>query len=275
MIAGGALCLAIRPNELVILAAAFALAMLVRSLRGRTSAFRRRRNALTMLAVFVFIAGVIAVSWIEAAHLLQKISTSQGLTNSLNTIATSNKGTGFGFGSSNVTYSSNPLWYPRDVYTVLFDPLPYSAHSVTQVFAALENTLILVVSVISLVPRLRYLPRVCAERPYVLMCLVYSAIFLYAFAALGNLGLITRERTLLLPFLFVVIAFPIARRGAELYPWQRRSRRPDPLGPLYLAPGEGSIEPAAVALGAHQWDVAERAQGDDPGWSVASWETDI
>ncbi len=103
------------------------------------------------------------------------------------------------------------MWYPRDVYTVLFDPLPFSAHSITQLFAAAENTLILLV-VLSSLPRLRFLPRVCMQRPYVFMALIYSVIFVFAFAALGNLGLITRERTLLLPFLFIVLAFPVAIR---------------------------------------------------------------
>jgi hypothetical protein len=264
----------IRPNELLILAASFALAMLVRSLRGRAGAFRRPRHGLTMIATFVFVAVAIALSAFEAAHLLHSVS-GNGLTNSLNQVAHNNKGNGFGFGSSTVTYSANPLWYPRDVYTVLFDPLPFSAHNLTQLFAALENTLILVVIVFSLAPRLRSLPRVCLERPYVVMCLFYSAVFLYAFAALGNLGLITRERTLVLPFLFVVLAFPIARPGAEPYPWQRRRRR-DSLRDLTPVPmRQDDREPvratAVTSAAAAHWAAAERPRSDGSGWSVAKW----
>ena len=47
-----------------------------------------------------------------------------------------NQGVGAGFGSSNVPYSSNPLYFPRDVFAVLFDPLPIQAHSITQLAAA-------------------------------------------------------------------------------------------------------------------------------------------
>ena len=115
---------------------------------------------------------------------------------------------GAGFGSSTVTYSSNPLYYLRDVYTVLFDPPPFLAHSVTQLAAAAENILILVVIVLSF-RQLRCLFRVSLQRPYVFVCLIYSLVFMYAFAALGNLGLITRERTLLLPFLFVSALDPL------------------------------------------------------------------
>ena len=234
----------------------------------------RRRHPLGMAAVFVFVAAIVVVSWIEAAHLLHSVS-SQGLVNSLNTVASNNHGTGPGFGSSTITYSSNPLWYPRDIYTVLFDPLPFSAHNLTQFAAALENILILLVILFSLVSRLRHLPRVCMERPYVLMCLFYSAIFLYAFAALGNLGLITRERTLLLPILFVVFAFPIARPGAEPYPWQRRTVRRDSMRSQASVRMRRDHEPAdatvVVASTAAKWAVAERPRSDESSWSVARW----
>ena len=168
-------------------------------------------------------SGIVVVTTIVAAHFLHGI-TSAGVGNALTKVSAGNKGTGAGFGSSSVPYSSNPLWYPRDAYTVLFDPLPFTADSITELFAAGENTLILLV-VLASFPRLRYLPRLCLQRPYVFTALFYSIIFIFAFAALGNLGLITRERTLLLPFLFIVLAFPIARPGEDPYPWQRRRRR--------------------------------------------------
>ena len=86
---------------------------------------------------------------------------------------------------------------------------------------SVENTLISRVFVYSL-RRLRYLFRVCAQRPYVLAALIYCLGFFYAFAALENPGLITRERTLVLPLLFAVLAIPIARHGERPYPWQVR-----------------------------------------------------
>jgi hypothetical protein len=38
------------------------------------------------------------------------------------------------------------------------------------------------------------------------MCLIHSVRFLYLFSALGNVGRLARERTLLFPFLFVLFA---------------------------------------------------------------------
>jgi hypothetical protein len=42
------------------------------------------------------------------------------------------------------------------------------------------------------------------------MSLIYSAGFIYVFSALGNVGLLARERTLLFPVLFVLFALPTA-----------------------------------------------------------------
>jgi hypothetical protein len=276
LVGGGALSLFIRPNEIVILVGGFALAMALRALTGRAAgAFRRPRHVLTTGAAFIFVGAAVIISSYEAVHFLHTI-TGTGIGNSLNRLAANNQGSGAGFGSSSTTYSSNPLWYPRDAYTVLFDPLPFSAHSLTQMFAAVENTLILVVIVLS-VPRLRYLPRVCLQRPYVFTALFYSAVFVFAFAALANLGLITRERTLLLPFLFVVLAFPVAEQGEKPYPWQHRRQRPRPASPVggRAATGGDPVETTVVA-GATvvEWVAEERPRTEASGWTVARWDAE-
>ncbi len=221
-IVGGAFALVIRPDELVILVVAFALAMVVRGLFRQGRAIRPIRIVAAVLVVgaFVILTGT------AASHFVH-LTGGNGLSGTLNKVGANNQGTGAGFGSSNVPYSSNALDYPRDVYTVLFDPLPIAARSLTQLAAAAENILILAVFLLSL-RQLRCLFRASIQRPYVLVCAIYSLVFLYAFAALGNLGLITRERTLLLPFLFVLPAIPLAPEGEYPYPWQlaRRLRRP-------------------------------------------------
>jgi hypothetical protein len=274
LVLGGALCLFIRPNEIVIVAVGFALAMVVRAVMGGASGSSRRpRTVFSMAAAFVFVVAAVLVTVLVAAHFLHTI-TNTGIGNSLNKLSSNNQGAGAGFGSSNVPYSSNPLWYPRDAYTVLFDPLPFTAHSITQLFAAAENTLILLV-VVSSFSRLRFLPRVCMQRPYVFTALIYSVIFVFAFAALGNLGLITRERTLLLPFLFIVLAFPVANPGEAPYPWQRRrsQSRAEPARPGRRAPdgAEDPVDATVAASTVAEWTTAERPQADGSGWSAAWW----
>jgi hypothetical protein len=140
----------------------------------------------------------------------------------LQQINKNNTGTGAGFGSSGVGYSSSPLAYPKDVYTVLLDPLPFNAHGGGQLFDATQNTIMLIVILKSL-RNLRILPRASLVRPYLIMCTIYVAAFFYYFAALGNLGLIVREATLNLPFLLVLLCIPRAPRGQPpRYVWELR-----------------------------------------------------
>ena len=145
---------------------------------------------------------------------------------SLNKIAANNSsGSGAGFGSSGVPYSTSPITYPRDIYEILLNPLPFNFHGKGELLAAAENTFILGLILYSL-RQLRMVPRAAFARAYVMMCVVYSAFFIYAFASLGNLGLITRERTLLFPFLLVLLCIPPYPQGtaAPLREWEYRRR---------------------------------------------------
>ncbi len=206
----------IRPNELVLALGGFVIAMFIRPVRpGSTFEGPRRTFALIVLGAMFAVAAVVSV----------KLLTGHGSL-SLTTIAHNNSaGTGSGYNSSLQGYSASPLAYPKDVYWVLFDPLPFNAHSTSQLLAATENTVILGV-VISSWRRLRILPRAMLGRPYVALCAAYSVGFLYFFAALANLGLITRERTVMMPFLLVVLALPRGPKDKPpRYEWELRRRQ--------------------------------------------------
>lgn len=213
VVPGVAIGYLVRPNELVLVLAGFAVAMMI-PVAGRQQTFSGLRH----LARFVFLGGLLGFSIYLTVHYLHGGKLSLEKTNA------NNQGTGLGFGSSGVPYSTSLATYPRDVYNVLFNPLPYKAHGTSQLFAALENTILIGLIVLSL-RQLRIVLRTSFARPYVLLCVVYSAAFIYAFAALGNLGLIERERTMLLPFLFVPLCIPRAPRGAPpWYEWELRRR---------------------------------------------------
>ena len=155
----------------------------------------------------------IAVMGLQAALLLAAVSLSQQLAKhapvfNLTQLAKNNVGQ-----RSSLNYHPGPAGYPKDIYTVIFDPLPFNAHGSTQKVAAFENTVIIVLILVSL-RRIRKIPRAAFNRPYVLMCLLYSIAFPYAFAALNNLGLIDRERVLFLPFLLVLFCIPVSPKGS-------------------------------------------------------------
>jgi hypothetical protein len=218
IIVGAAISIVIRPHELALLLVGFTIAMLFRG-RDASQKMRGARRILT----FVFLGLILGVT----GYVTEKyLGGSTSLSTILNKVhASNNTGTGAGFGSSSVSYSANPLFYPKDIYTVLFDPLPVTAHGGSEYIAALENTVILVL-VLSSLRQLASVFRVARWRPYVMACLIYSASFLYVFAALGNLGLIERERVLLLPLFFVLLCIPLSPKGKPpSYPWERRRIR--------------------------------------------------
>ncbi len=63
--------------------------------------------------------------------------------------------------------------------------------------------------------RLRRLPGVLRRHPYVLFALVYTASFIVAFSGFANFGILARQRVLMLPLFFVLLALPVTRPGVE------------------------------------------------------------
>jgi len=212
---GSVIAAFVRPNELLIAAAALVVAVMI-----MPSSPLRNQSGLRRLFSFVVLSAVLGVSLYLTFHYLH----GKGGSLSLNQISKNNAGTTSGHGSSNVPYSSSPAGFPRDIYTVLFDPLPINAHGHGEILAALENLFIIGVILASF-RQLRIVVRASFARPYVMFCAVYTVAFIYTFAALGNLGLITRERTIMLPFLLVILSIPRAPKGEPpRYEWELRRR---------------------------------------------------
>jgi hypothetical protein len=215
--AGTLLGVYIRPQEFVLFLSVFTFAALFRRRSKKRLGFLRR---LIMVGVQVtFILGAAALSGQLAKH------GGIGLGTNLNNIAQNNAGQ-----TSSIHYSSNPALYWRDVYYVLLDPLPINAHHGGQRVAAVENSVLIGIFLTSL-RRMRYLPKLFVMRTYTLASFLYVAIFCYVFAALGNLGLIDRERVLMLPLLFVLFCVPVTPKGQppdfewEMNRRQRKRRR--------------------------------------------------
>jgi hypothetical protein len=202
----------VRPNELLLIVAGFVVAMMI-----PTAGARKTFSGLRRVISLVFLVGLLYLSVSVTVKYLH-----HGLnTNSLQTTNANNSAAG---SSGGIPYSANVATYPRDIYEVLFNPLPVNAHGSSQRLAALENTVILGLILMSL-RNLRMVPRAAFARPYVMLCAVYTVLFIYAFAALGNLGLIERERTMMLPFLLVLLCVPRAPRGSPpRYEWELRRR---------------------------------------------------
>jgi hypothetical protein len=206
LLAGSLLGAAIRPHEVALAFGAFAFAAVTRRVTRRTLVTPVWRIA----SLIVVLVGGAVLAVVTARFLGITSFDSASIAQAINGANQATQGSGDGFGSSHSTWSASPLFFPVDVYTVLFMPLPFQVASATQAVAALENLSILALIAYSW-RSLASVPRRVKDSPYVVTCLVYSIGFLYVFAALGNVGLLARERTLLFPFLFALFCLPHPR----------------------------------------------------------------
>jgi hypothetical protein len=216
IVAAGAGSVFIRPNDMLLLLGGFAIAMIFRPPSASVKFEPARRTS-----SLVFLAAMVGVAMFLTLHFLPGLHGSVNLSQ----INKNNQGPGSGFGSSGVSYSQSPLAYPKDVFVVLFDPLPFNAHSSGEKFQALQNTVLLVMLIASL-RNLRILPRAAFARPYLIMCFVFVVSFCYFFAALGNLGLIAREATVMLPLYIALLCIPRGpRHRPPRYIWELSRRQ--------------------------------------------------
>jgi hypothetical protein len=100
---------------------------------------------------------------------------------------------------------TSPLGLALAVPTVLFRPFPWEAHNANALVSSLEGLGLLVLmiyrwkSVKSALTGVR-------RNSFFLFLLVYAAIFIFLFSAIGNFGIIARQRVQLFPFVFMWIA---------------------------------------------------------------------
>jgi hypothetical protein len=234
--AGGAL---VRPHEVVLLFAAFAIALILQRPQNGVA----RSPGTWAFTAIVAVGGTVAAAFVTKDFLHLNSLSFSSVTGAIQSAHQSTQKSGAGYGSSYSGWHSSPLYYPYDVYLVMFKPLPFQAHSATQVIAALEN-LSLIVLLIVRWRSLKAIPRRILDTPFVMMAVLYSLAFFYVFSALGNLGLLDRERSLLFPLLLPLLVLG-ARRGADTTDTKRTRARADwdVPGLLELAPGAGAVAP--------------------------------
>jgi hypothetical protein len=112
-----------------------------------------------------------------------------------------------GNSSFNSAKVNSPLDFPNAAITVVFRPFLFEANNAQMLIAAAEGSVLMLLFALS-APRLRSLPRRLRRQPYLLMCIFYSGMFIYAFSNFSNFGIVTRERVQVLPFVLVFLALP-------------------------------------------------------------------
>lgn len=220
---GGWLLWVVRPHLLALVAVAAAVPYFIgRVSHGAKAGFLGRPVGMAVIGAVVLLTvtsgakflGVeeLSVDSIEAELDAQTERTAQG-------------GSSYEHGGN----SLNPVHLPWGLITVLFRPFPWETLSGFQLLAALESMAVIAL-VIGRSASLRTAFQQARRHPFLLYCMIALAFYGMTFSSFANFGLLNRQRSLVLPALYALIALvPVPAPGRRTVEddWS-----PDPGRPL-------------------------------------------
>jgi hypothetical protein len=214
----------VRPHIGLILFVGFVLAMLVRRAPARTYAAPLFR--LLGLGVLI-VVGLVLVSQ-TASFLNEPSLTAEAVSNTLSRNQTQTNEDGSRFSPVVV---SNPVDMVPAFVTILYRPFPFEATNPQSLLAAMEGVVLLALSAMAW-KRIRAIPRMMRDTPYVTFCVGYVLAFVFAFSSFSNFGILARQRVQVLPFYLVFLALPEFQTLPSLKALrEQRRNRPRPLTP--------------------------------------------
>lgn len=199
VLGGGWLLWVVRPHLLALVAAAGAVPYFMGRVRqGPKSSFLSRPLGMLVIGVVVVLTittganylGIddLSIDSIEAELDEQTELTSQG-------------GSAYSRGEN----SLNPIHLPWGLVTVLFRPFPWETLSGFQLLAALES-MALIALMVHRIGSLRTAVQQARRHPFLLYCMVALVLYGMTFSSFANFGLLNRQRSLVLPALYVLIS---------------------------------------------------------------------
>lgn len=195
--------LLIRPHlALIFLPAAFFAMVFRRARPGRRTGMFGRIVGIGVLVVASFVVVAKAQSYLGIKTLDVQTITHQ--------LQTTRQQTDLGNSAFNPPNAQSPTGFPLAIITVLYRPFPFEAHSLTVLVASAEGLLLLGLTIAAR-RRLARILKALRESPYVLFCLVYAVLFIFAFSNFSNFGILARERVQMLPMFLALLAIPLAR----------------------------------------------------------------
>ena len=192
----------VRPHVALIAVTALVVALIVGAPgRGAMSSVAR----LALITALV-IGGSIASDEVEALSDIDGLNPT-GLAAALDLVNTRSSQGGSHFEAARV---DGILEYPWGFVTVLFRPFPHEASSLPMLVTSIE-ALILAALVIGAIPRLMAAARSIRDEAYVAYAVAFTVVFVYLFSALGNFGILARQRAMTMPLVLLIVALPTAK----------------------------------------------------------------
>lgn len=196
----------IRPHIAAISVISFGLAYLFTAFRNKSI------KPPTFIAIIV---GMVAFLWLVMPQLSVFLNldqmTSQSIIDRLQIQQGRTVQGGSAYQAIDIT---NPITYPTAIITILFRPFPWEAHNILAFIQSLEGTLLLGL----VVWRIKSLWKAVKSffcSTYISYALIYTMVFVFIFSIVSNFGIIARERTMLMPFLFVLLCYSFAKSSTR------------------------------------------------------------
>ncbi len=220
--AGVVALLFVRPHMAAIAVAALGLASVVSTL-GSLKRGSQMKATLLRAGALVLLVGIAVVVFTQTSQFLgdedagTSTSVNTGEATGVEGVLESTKAqTSIGGSVFAAPSVNSPIDLPWATVTVLFRPFPWEASSGTGFIAALEGLGLLVLFTASW-RRVASGFVMMLRRPYLVFVGVFAVVFITAFSFIGNFGILTRQRTQLLPLAFVFLAMPRMTRGRGLF----------------------------------------------------------
>ncbi len=220
----------VRPHFAAIWAGAIVIALASRvaldAMRRSDRAGERRRLQLgSLLLVVIAGIGFAVIASITLNYLGPSDDDDLGATDQLTSIfdRTENQTTQGGSSFEPIAVNGPQDW-PYATFRTITRPLLIEARGLSSLLPALEMTVLLFVGIISW-RRLANAPKLMLTTPYVVFALLCVVTFGVAFASIGNLGILTRQRSLILPLVLLFWCLPPIVFAGERARTARDSRR--------------------------------------------------
>ncbi|MGH8924756.1 MAG: hypothetical protein ACRDWA_09010 [Acidimicrobiia bacterium] len=111
---------------------------------------------------------------------------------------------------------------PEATLRVLFSPLPWETSSAQTLAASFEGAALLALILIRSPWIISNLFRRIRALPFALFSLAFTAAFVYGFSAILNLGILSRQRSQVMPFLLALLVETVFRNQAASYQGEGR-----------------------------------------------------
>jgi len=192
----------VRPHVALIAVTAAVCAMVLRSRTGGASGFLLRLGVIISL----ILGGAVASNAVESTLNIDGLNPT-GLTAALDLANHRSTQGGSGFAAARI---DNPLDFPLGFVTVLFRPFPHETGSIAMLLTSIE-ALVLAALVVAAIPRIVSAMQHVRSDTYPVYAMAFVIVFVYLFSAMGNFGILARQRTMVLPLVLVLVGLPTAK----------------------------------------------------------------